>query len=129
MTIMMIDDDEDTNLLVGMLLDKYPLVDRYHIQTDAYQALEQIKNNEIEPDCMFVDVTMPQMNGYTFVEKYENLHEGNLPKTCIYMLSSSARESDRKRVNDYRSVKEFILKPLSKRKLYEIAKYHSAKTI
>lgn len=120
MKILMIDDDEDTNLLIGFLLNKIDFIDSYRIEQSAKKALSVLKNKEFEPNYIFVDLAMPEMDGYEFVEKYEQCCSKESSTTQIYMLSSSARQSDRKNIEKYKSVKEFILKPLTKEKLRQI---------
>ena len=71
MKILMIDDDEDTNLLIGFLLNKIDFIDSYRIEQSAKKALSVLKNKEFEPNYIFVDLAMPEMDGYEFVEKYE----------------------------------------------------------
>ncbi len=116
----MIDDDEDTNFLVGFMLKKSELVCEYRTETSAIHALELLQQNEITPDCIFVDLTMPEMNGFDFVEEFENKYAEKLPLTRIYILSSSALLSDKDKIEQYKSVKEFVVKPLTKEKLNRI---------
>ena len=117
---MLIDDDEDTVFLMDVLFSKSDAVDKYSIETNALDALKKLLKKEQFPDCILVDIKMPEINGFEFVEKYEQKLGKSHPYTQVYILSSSARQSDKRKAMKYKSVKEFILKPLTKRKLAEI---------
>lgn len=81
----------------------------------AAQALEHIQASSTDQSTtvVFVDIQMPVMNGFEFVENFENL-PGELKKNYhMYMLSSSINENDIARVKGYPSVKHFLNKPLT----------------
>ncbi|WP_246223564.1 response regulator [Fulvivirga kasyanovii] len=117
---MLIDDDDDTVFLMDVLFSKSDAVDKYTIETNAIDALKKLLKKEQFPDCILVDIRMPEINGFEFVEKYEQKLGKLHPNTQIYILSSSARQSDEQKAMKYKSVKEFIVKPLTKKKLTEI---------
>ncbi len=82
----------------------------------AKDALEYIANNTYEVDehnIMLVDIQMPVMNGFDFVEAFEKLPEYIRAKYTVYIISSSINENDLIRANEYASVKKFINKPLT----------------
>lgn len=82
----------------------------------AKDALEYIANNTYEVDehnIMLVDIQMPVMNGFDFVEAFEKLPEYIRAKYTVYIISSSINENDLIRANEYVSVKKFINKPLT----------------
>ena len=91
---------------------------------DAMEALNFIKNSASvengEKIIIIVDIQMPLMNGFEFVEAFENLPEEIQDKYLIFMLSSSVNENDLNRVRNYKSVKQIISKPLSTKKLAAI---------
>ncbi len=91
---------------------------------DATEALDFIKNNVCgengEKNIIIVDIQMPLMNGFEFVEAFENLPLEIQDKYLIFMLSSSVNENDLNRVRNYKSVKQILSKPLSTKKLAAI---------
>ena len=119
MKILLIDDDEDTAFLMGVLFSKSNIVDKYFIESNGQDSLNLLQDNP-DIDCIFVDLKMPDMSGFEFVEKFEKLFMNRLPKIQLYVLSASALPSDQNRAMAYDSVKEFILKPLTKKKLTDI---------
>ncbi|ELR70422.1 response regulator [Fulvivirga imtechensis AK7] len=120
MNVLLIDDDEDTNFLMGILMKKSQVVDLYAIQSNATAALDWLKKEEFKPDCIFVDIQMPDMNGFAFVEVYEKLFVEKFPQTQLFFLSSSAIPEDQEQAKKFRSVQGFITKPLNPKQLQEI---------
>lgn len=119
---MMIDDDADTNFLIDFLLSKQPWVHEYSIKERAKEGLGFLASRHSPLTCIFVDINMPEMNGFEFVEQYERAFLWKFPETAVYFLTSSARQSDKEKAMEFPSVKGFILKPLTKEKLFKIHK-------
>lgn len=82
----------------------------------ASEALEYIKSLALPGDehtVMFVDIQMPVMNGFEFVEAFNMLSDDIKKDYSIYMLSSSINENDIAKVRSMPIVKQFINKPLT----------------
>ena len=94
---------------------------------DAKEALEYIKANPatdaINKTILIVDIQMPVMNGFEFVEAFEQLPEDTQNCYMIYVLSSSINESDLNRVRNYKSVKHFLNKPLTSNTLSALVEW------
>lgn len=88
--------------------------------SDARRALEFVKN-DTQPDehnnIIIVDIQMPLMNGFEFVEAFEMLPQDLRNRFVIFMLTSSINENDLNRVKNYGSVKHLLNKPLTSDKL------------
>jgi len=86
----------------------------------APEALEYIKSlptGEHARTIMLVDIQMPVMNGFEFVEAFEKLPEDVTKNYTIYIISSSINENDLSRVHNYATVKQFLNKPLTSNNL------------
>lgn len=86
----------------------------------AQDALEFIKMSPAEENVhtiMLVDIQMPVMNGFEFVEAFEQLPGDIVQNYSIYIISSSINDNDLKRVHSYISVKQFLNKPLTSNNL------------
>lgn len=86
----------------------------------AREALEYITNNPVDeatPTIILVDIQMPIMNGFEFVEAFEKLPSSTTDNYIIYIISSSINENDLNRVHNYGSVKQFLNKPLTSNNL------------
>jgi len=82
----------------------------------ATNALELIKTTQPESEShtiVLVDIQMPIMNGFEFVEAFETLPKEIRDHYTLYIISSSINENDLKRVHTYASVKKFLNKPLT----------------
>jgi CheY-like chemotaxis protein len=86
----------------------------------AQDALEFIRLSPAEENVhtiMLVDIQMPVMNGFEFVEAFEQLPIDVIQNYSIYIISSSINDNDLKRVHSYVTVKQFLNKPLTSNNL------------
>ena len=85
----------------------------------ATEALEFIANTPPDDShtIILVDIQMPVMNGFEFVEAFEKLPAHVTGNYTIYIISSSINENDLNRVHNFVSVKQFLNKPLTSNNL------------
>ena len=115
-------DDNKLDCFIGQkIILNTGISNKISLFLDAGEALAFIKNGVSvengEKNIIIVDIQMPLMNGFEFVEAFENLQEEIKNNYLIFMLSSSINENDLNRVRNYKSVKQLISKPLSIKKL------------
>lgn len=88
------------------------------------EAINYLKANtdiaENIPDIILLDLNMPMMNGFEFLEEYANLSEQVKTKCKIYVLSSSFDPDDIKRASENPYVKSFVEKPINAEKINKI---------
>lgn len=94
---------------------------------EASLALEYIRllGREASPTIVLVDIQMPVMNGFEFVEAFQQLSLENRESFHIYVLSSSVNEHDIARARGYESVRGFLNKPLTGNVIDELMRNHS----
>jgi CheY-like chemotaxis protein len=86
----------------------------YHNGQEAIEGLHKINTaEECMPEVIFLDLNMPIMNGWEFLDEFEKLQNHNQRKTIIYIISSSIDPRDLERVKNYRQVSSYILKPIT----------------
>jgi len=86
----------------------------------ARDALDHIATNPVDEQShtiLLVDIQMPIMNGFEFVEAFEQLPAEIIKNYTVYIISSSINEADLNKVHNYRSVKQFLNKPLTSNNL------------
>lgn len=110
-TVWLIDDDGPTNILNTILIQDSGFSQDVVTYTDAREALEVLIEGKNLPELLFLDINMPRMNGWEFLEA---LQEASLEKVpIILMLSTSLNPSDQDRAEADELIDSFIKKPLS----------------
>jgi len=113
--ILLIDDDEIVNFISKNALTMAGF-DRVNEAINGKDALDYLKNNDV--DFIFLDINMPVMDGWEFLESIKN--QGLCHQFKIAMLSSSSRSEDRKKAMNYECVVTYFEKPLSLDKIDQI---------
>lgn len=115
-----IDDNKLDCFIAEKIIRNTGLSDSVATFSDARQALEfVISNTQLNQhnNIIIVDIQMPLMNGFEFVEAFEILPQELQKQFAIFMLTSSINENDLNRVKNYGSVKHLLNKPLTSDKL------------
>lgn len=122
--VMLIDEDEIDNLINQKIIESNNFSDKIIIFRTGQEALEYLDKNkgadEQLPDLIFLDINMPIMDGFQFLEEFENIKGGVHEKCKIIMLSSSISPRDIDRAASNRFVKKYLNKPLNSRYLKAI---------
>ena len=124
-SILLVDDDEINNFISIKLIKKAIentsisacLNGRFAIE--ELVEIQKIDPNKL-PDFILLDINMPIMNGWEFLDEYKRLNIDPLGKTRIYIISSSVFSNDINKARSYPLVKNFISKPLSVEKIKEM---------
>ena len=110
-----VDDSKNDNFLTLSTIEIDELPIRPTFYTDPVEALIYLEHlvPESFPDAIIVDINMPLINGFEFVEKYTQSLMQKRSDTLLYMTSSSCRPSDISRVQQQEHVVSFLQKPFS----------------
>jgi CheY-like chemotaxis protein len=115
--IVLIDDSEMDNYISEYIITESKMAQEISVFSSAIEALEYFVKLQTEqqefPDAIFVDINMPEMDGFGFLDEYSKFPEDIIKKTSVFMLSSSADPNDVKRALKYEVVKKYFTKPLS----------------
>lgn len=122
----LVDDDDVFVFLTTRMLEKYKLVDLIKIFDNGYDALvfmkENMENIEALPDIILLDLSMPIMDGWQFLDEYVKINPKIGKKITIFICSSSISPDDLARAKAINAVSDFIIKPMTKEKLIEMIK-------
>jgi CheY-like chemotaxis protein len=99
--ILLIDDDKDCNFYHKKLLAALDCAEAIEVATDGLKALDFLhssaRENKPAPDIIFLDINMPRMNGWEFLQEYEKFPLTLRATILLIMLSTSLNPDDRAR--------------------------------
>ncbi|MCG6188355.1 response regulator [Maribellus maritimus] len=112
--IIFIDDDTELVSIYNSILERKNLSDyllHFENAKDGLEYLKGIKNKEKLPDYILLDLYMPEMDGFKFLEYFERISKLK-DSIEIYVCTSSRKKDDRNRVMKYPFVSAYLEKPL-----------------
>lgn len=120
----LVDDDELFVYLTKRSIKQIDEVAQVKIFKNGLEAIKFIQSNKDQidqlPELILLDLSMPIMDGWQFLDAFSNLNL-NLPyKIIIYIVSSSISPHDIERAKKINEVSDYIVKPIGKDKLMEI---------
>ena len=123
--IVLVDDNETTSFLNNRLLGRLAVAERVSTFARADEAFEQLWGGKDggsaapAPDLVFVDLKMPGVSGFEFLELYNALPEPVQAQTVMAVLTTSMHGADTARVAQYPNV-EYLTKPLTEEKMRKL---------
>lgn len=115
-----VDDDTTYTFLTELLIKKTNKVEHVMVFNDARKAIdsinENIQNNELLPEVIFLDLNMPIMDGWEFLNEFKTIKTRLEKKIIIYIVTSSINPIDFEKAISTENVSDFIVKPITKDK-------------
>jgi CheY-like chemotaxis protein len=118
---LLIDDNYIDNFVTRKILESGNFAEKIIVQQSPADALAGLRQGLIKPDVIFLDVRMPGMSGFEFLEEYDKLEPDAENPVKIFMLSSSLDPTDMSLSLNSRHVAQFIHKPLTYEALEELS--------
>jgi CheY-like chemotaxis protein len=122
--VLLIDDDQVYLFAATKTIEATGLAGNVEVCTNGLDALEYLKKiigtSGKLPDVIFIDINMPVMDGWEFLEEYKTLANHIGSRIKIYILSSSVDKNDIMRSKEYNSVIDYVVKPVYKERFSEI---------
>jgi CheY-like chemotaxis protein len=119
-TCLLIDDNYIDNFVTRKILQGGNFVEDIIVRQSPDEAIESLLTGAIAPDVIFLDIRMPLMSGFEFLEEYDKLVFPNKENIKIYMLSSSLDPTDMQKSGLNKHITNFIHKPLTQKALEEV---------
>jgi CheY-like chemotaxis protein len=123
-TLCFVDNDEVYLFLIRKVIEKKYNGRKILEFYNGLEAIEFIKENidepQLLPDIIFLDINMPVMDGWEFIESFKRIKNEIAKPITIYMVSSSVDEADMERAKNIKEISEFVCKPMTIEKVNHI---------
>ncbi|WP_209402056.1 response regulator [Pseudozobellia sp. WGM2] len=124
LNVCIVDDDDIYQFTMTLTLESFKDIDKIIVFNDGAEALDfmlsNLNNEEELPDVIFLDIDMPIMDGFQFMEEYVKIKPKVGKKIIIYMVSSSVDPSDIRRAKNISAISDYIVKPIEEGQLKSI---------
>jgi len=117
---LLIDDNYIDNFVTRRILESGNFAEQIIVRQSPAEAIQSLQEGTVKPDVIFLDIRMPMMSGFEFLQEYDKLDEGK-KGAKIFMLSSSLDPIDIKRSGENKYITQFIHKPLTQKILEELS--------
>lgn len=124
LNILIVDDDQVNNFVLKNIIQRsYPDA-RVEVKLEGQSALNYLQKVDPDkfPEIILLDIYMPILNGYDFLEQFHTLFANC--GAFIYMISTSLSKADQQRANNYPMVQGFITKPLINNNIQSIVDHY-----
>ena|ERR1035437_4802680 len=116
--VTIIDDDEIVSFIERKIIEQTNLVNQIKVFSHGQEAIDFLKANSINadllPEIILLDLNMPFMDGFQFLEEFIKLEPRLERKITIYVVSSSVSPNDMNRIKSISEVTDYIIKPITK---------------
>ena len=123
--ILLVDDNDADNFIHEMVIKQLDCAEKIVTAENGEEALTFLttaltSGKYPKPDLIFLDINMPKMNGWEFLEEYEKLHIDQKAKIVLVMLTTSLNPDDKMLAAQKPLILNYIDKPLTQESLTEI---------
>jgi CheY-like chemotaxis protein len=119
-TCLLIDDNYIDNFVTRRILESSNFADEVIVSQSGIDAINFLRAGEIIPDVIFLDIRMPMMGGFEFLQEYDKLEIEGKKNIKIFMLSSSLDPVDLRKSTNNKYITQFVHKPLTQKTLDDI---------
>lgn len=118
-SVLLVEDDPITIMVCERILQLTGFAEEVKSATNGVEAIEYLNHltqtdKSALPSVIFLDINMPVMNGWEFLENFSTIRHYFAEMPLIYVLSSTVDPEDSQRAESFGIVERFISKPLTK---------------
>lgn len=122
--LLLVDDDEVQHKITELIIKKFDLSISYTSYLKAQDVLSFLikhhKNYSVLPDLILLDLDMPEISGWDFLDIFEIFKQYFVKRISIVILTSSIDIKDKEKIALYESVKGFYSKPFTQEAMQDI---------
>ncbi|MDD3877973.1 MAG: response regulator [Bacteroidales bacterium] len=122
--LLLVDDDQIFVYLTKRTIKETKLTVKIEVFENGKDAIEFLKkvadNKDLLPQIIFLDLAMPILDGWGFLEEFSELEQKLKSKVTLYVLSSSFSAQDQQRVKKYSFVSDYFVKPITSSQFIDI---------
>ena len=120
--IFLADDDADDRKFFEDALKQVTIPTNLTLASDGLELMSNLETviEPPPPDIIFLDINMPVMNGWQFLDMYQPLRSSLAKEIQVFLVTSSINDEDREFSRRYDCVQDYIVKPLAREKIREI---------
>jgi CheY-like chemotaxis protein len=119
--LLLIDDDLIYSFVFPELVRQSGKVEHFHIENDGLSGLKYLESCKEYPNLILLDLKMPVLDGFGFLEEYGLHFADKLKDTVLVVMTSSIRQKDREEVMRHPFVSDFLSKPVTESLLDQIS--------
>ncbi len=130
--VLLIDDSDADNFIHTRRLNRMELAEEVVVRSNGREGLQYFTTAlpdgsfATRPDLLFLDINMPVLDGWGFLDQYRELPAERRARVTILMITSSVGDTDYEKVNNYEFVDGHEAKPLTKEKIRALTQAHFA---
>jgi CheY-like chemotaxis protein len=126
--VLLIDDDPDDNFFHRLILEESGMCGTVRVAESGLAALQYLTETDDaayeRPDVIFLDINMPGMNGFEFLQHYQQLPDVQKSRLVLLMLTTSLSAADQQRAAQTGEVGGYYTKPLTTEIIAEVVRKH-----
>lgn len=126
--VLLVDDSEDDNYFSQRAIQKSGVPADVTICVDGLDAIHYLGSNDAyagnplpAPDLIFLDINMPRMTGWEFIDAFGELPIAQNTTTIVVMLTTSGDDRDKERALTINELSTYLVKPLTSEQMASIA--------
>ena len=124
--ILLVDDDDATNFINRKIIERVGIAEHIEIKLNGKEAIDYIiksddnKKDSPVPSLILLDINMPIMDGWGFLERYSALENHKKKQIILVMLSTSLNPEDKRRAEAIPEISDYVYKPLTAEVIHDV---------